>query len=82
MSGKTVRQSLVDRLLDDVGRLAHLDGTQIGDDSVSLLLGGVPAFLRVDGLEHMADFTNPARRNVAEDVPIKMHDTPLPARLG
>jgi hypothetical protein len=46
-------------------RLAHLDGTQIGDDSVSLLLGGVPAFLRVDGLEYMAAFTNPARWNVA-----------------
>jgi hypothetical protein len=44
-----VRQRLLDRLLDNVGRLAHLTGPQVGDDSVSLPLGSVLAFLRMDG---------------------------------
>jgi len=81
--GKSVvRQSLVDRLLDDISRLAHLPGTQFGDDGAGLLLGDVSAFLRMDGLEHMADFPNLGHWNVAEDVPVKMHHAPLPARLG
>ncbi len=36
---------------------------------------------RRNGLEHAADFADLGRWNVAEDIPVKMHDTPLPARL-
>jgi hypothetical protein len=36
----------------------------------------------VDGLQHMADVANLRCRNLAEDVPVKMHHTPLPVRLG
>ena len=36
-----VRQRLLGRLLNNVGRLAHLTGPQVGDDSVSFPLSSV-----------------------------------------
>jgi hypothetical protein len=81
--GKSVvRQRLLNRLLNNVGRLAHFTVTQVGDDSVSLPLGSVPAFLGMDGLEYVAHFANFGCRNVTEGVPLKMHHAPLPVRLG
>ena len=36
----------------------------------------------MDGLEHVADFTNLSRRDVTEHVPAKMHHAALPASIG
>src|SRR5690242_10541079 len=76
-----VRQRLVNSLLDEIGRLAHLAGAQFGDDCIGLFFGSVPAFLRMNGLKHMANFPNLGRGDMAKDVPVEMHDTPLPASL-
>jgi hypothetical protein len=70
-----VRQSLVNCLLDEISRLAHLASPQFGGDGASLLLGSVPAFLRMNGLERMADFPNLGRGDMAKDVPVKIHHT-------
>jgi hypothetical protein len=40
-------------------------------------LGCVPDFLHMNGLEHMSDFPNFARRSVTEELTEKLHDTPL-----
>jgi hypothetical protein len=76
-----VGQRLVDGLLDEVGCLAHLACPQVVDDRLCLVVGGLPALLGVNGLEHVADLANPGRREVAEDVAIEMHHAALVARL-
>ena len=77
-----VGQRLVDSLLDEVGCLAHLAGSQILDDCFGLAVGGLPALLCMNGLEHVAHFTDPGRRHMAEDIAVEMHHATLPACLG
>jgi hypothetical protein len=59
-----VRQRLLDHLLNNFGRLAHLAGPQVGDNRVSFPLSSFPAFLRMDGLDHLGHFANFGWRNV------------------
>jgi hypothetical protein len=73
-----VGQGLVDGLLDEVGCFAHLACPQVADDRLCLVVGGLPALLGVNGLEHMA---HPGRRDVAKDVAVEMHHAALVARL-
>src|SRR6202166_270461 len=76
-----VGQSLVDGLLDEVGCFAHLACPQVANDRLGLVVGGLPALLGVNGLEHMAHLTDPGRRDVAKDVAVEMHHAALVARL-
>ena len=46
-----------------------------------LLVGCLTALLDMNGREHVADLANPSRRDVAEDVPVKMYHAALVARL-
>jgi hypothetical protein len=57
----------------------HLAGAQFLDDRSRLLLGRFAALLRVNRLEHVGHVADLACRHVAEDIAVKMHDTPLPA---
>src|SRR3954453_18017971 len=77
-----VGQRLMDALLDEVGGLAHFTGSKILDDHIGFLIGGCPALLCVDSLEHVAHITDPCCRHVAEDIPVEMHHAALPASLG
>ena len=45
-------------------------------------LGGFPALLGMDSLEHMAHLADLGRWHVTEDVPVEMHHAALPSRLG
>jgi hypothetical protein len=82
MSGGRSRSASHDSLLNEVGCLAHLAGSQIFDDRSCLLIGGLPTLLRMNGLEQVAHFADLCRRNVAEDIAIEMHHAALPLCLG
>jgi len=77
-----VGERLIDGLLDEFCRLAHLAGSQIGDDCSGLLLSRFAALLRMNGFEHVGYVADLGCGHVAEDVAIKMHDAPLPTCLG
>ena len=72
----------MDGLLDELGCLAHLAGSQIFDDCFGLPFGCLSALLRMNGLEHVAHFADLRRRHMAEDIPVEMHHATLPACLG
>jgi hypothetical protein len=52
------------------------------DDRRRLGLGGCPGLLGMDRLEHVADLADLARRHVAEDIAVEMHDAALPPGIG
>src|ERR1700722_20374468 len=76
-----VGQGLVDGLLDEVGCFAHLACPQVANDRLGLVVGGLPALLSVNGLEHMAHLTDAGGRDVAKDVAVEVHHAALVARL-
>ena len=50
---RIVGECLMDRLFNEFGCLAHFQLSQLGDDGLGLLIGGGPAFLGMDGLQHV-----------------------------
>ena len=63
----------MDSLLDQVGCLAHLTGTEVLDDCFGLVVGGRSTLLRMNGFEHVTYVTDLCCRHMAEDIPVKMH---------
>ena len=78
LAGKvTVGQRLLDAVLDLLGSLLQLHGSQFGNNRFRLLAGGLLALLRMDRLEHFRYNFDLGFGNNGENIAVEMHRAAL-----